>query len=437
MSAPAEGGAPPRTSRSARLSTLEIAALAVLALSLPVRISNAIILPVLRDYDGVGHALNIVSLYDGSLPEPTSWGGFHAPLYHAVCALLWRLSPASIPAHVLFRGVSLAATGAALFAVHRILRAHCGRSAALVSVTVSACSPLLLVASTMLGNETTCMLFVTLALVAVSRPERAPTLRHGIEAGLAVGLAALSKATGLLATPVVLLFLLPGRPRRPARFVPAFAALAAAGVVALPYYGVRLSSGAASPLAVVSGAALSPDAADEMAAQPPGERFLSDYLRIPRATFRNPTVDDPDLVRNVPGLLYATVWGDAQAQYLPQHPPAGVLVGSFTTVYGLLPTAIALGGLVAVLRRPRRHAFALPGLTLLTVLGLAFVWYAWQVPRFSAVKGSYLLPALLPATTLLAVGLRGMPDRLRRPVEAILLLGALGTTAAFWLAVWR
>ena len=60
---------------------------------------------------------------------------------------------------------------------------------------------------------------------------------------------------------------------------------------------------------------------------------------------------------------------------------------------------------------------------------------AWTVPHYSAVKASYLLPAILPAALLLASGMEGLP-RGRLAARAALLVLAAGYTALTWYGWW-
>ncbi len=426
--AQADGSA---TDGSTRTSLVARVAFAVVALSIAGRAVGIAKLPALSDYDGAGHALNVAALYDGRLPEPSSWSGFHPPLFHAVGALALRIAPEAVPAHVVLRVLSLAAALGTVLLTWRFLRARCGRDAAAVATAVAACSPVFFVASSMLGNETTCTFFVTAALAALARPASGAAAP-----ALLAGLAALSKATGLLVVPVVALAQAL-RPGRPAQRIGALA-LACAIPLALvgPFYAsVALRTGV-SPLAVVSGGALSPDAAEEMSHQPPGYRRLAHYTDVPATAVLHPTTRDPALLRSVTALLYASAWADPHGQFLPVSDATISRAGAPSALAGLVPTLLAISGIGAILLAPRRYAFALPGTLFLGVLLAAFVQYTWSVPTASAVKASYLLPAFLPAATALAVGTDRLIPVARRIAQWLLLATAAVTTAAFSLAWW-
>jgi hypothetical protein len=75
-------------------------------------------------------------------------------------------------------------------------------------------------------------------------------------------------------------------------------------------------------------------------------------------------------------------------------------------------------------------------MTLAATLSLAFLRYTWLLPHISAVKASYLLPALLPASIALAVGTEAFYGTARAAIRLILLAGALATSVALWLGWW-
>ena len=60
----------------------------------------------------------------------------------------------------------------------------------------------------------------------------------------------------------------------------------------------------------------------------------------------------------------------------------------------------------------------------------------WVVPRYSAVKASYLLPALLPFALALAVGVSSTRGVLRGFVRVFLLLFSAFATVVTWYGWW-
>ena len=161
----------------------------------------------------------------------------------------------------------------------------------------------------------------------------------------------------------------------------------------------------------------------------PDERALADYLRVPLATFRDPQLLNPDLLRSVWGSTYVTVWFDGHRYFLPREGRAVSALGGVTLLLALLPTAAFAAGLARGAGRLRRGQGAadLP-LLLLTALTLAgYAFYTWRNPWFAVVKGTSLLGLSLPfafyASETLAGWLRGRYRRLAvgRPARARLL----------------
>jgi hypothetical protein len=135
----------------------------------------------------------------------------------------------------------------------------------------------------------------------------------------------------------------------------------------------------------------------------------------------------------VPGLLYASTWADAHERFLPAWNPRVLAAESLLAMAGLLPTGIALLGVIGVLRRPRAHAWLVASLALAGALLVALLRYSWILPAYSSVKASYLLSAGLPAAALLAVGLGGRSAAWRGVLRGALLAFALLAIGVTWI----
>jgi len=411
------------------------AAGALVALASVARVHNAFAYPPLQDFDGPGHALNVFALYQGTLPSRQLWSGFHPPLYYAVGAALWRVLPEAVPVHAALRLLSAAAGFGALAIAWRALRRFVPRADAAVALALVASAPVFAIATSMLGNETACAFFTTAALARLVEIPARP-LRHAAASSLLASLAALCKSTGLVAVAVVAAtypWRLRGSARAAARAL--LAASAAPLVLLAPYYG-RLIAEGGSPIAAVRGGELRDGLGSEMAAQLPGERHLSDYVAFPPAALLAPFKEAPGLVRSVPGLLYASTWADGHGQFLPSARRPVQAAAAGTALLGLLPTALAALGALRI----ARHRSAYPGVGPLfafaLLLAAAFAAQTWAVPVYSAVKASYLLPALLPVALALAARLSAARGRARSGLRAALL--AIGAFATFvtWYGWW-
>jgi hypothetical protein len=413
-----------------------VAAGVVATAGVAARIHNAFAYPPLQDFDAAGHALNAFSLYQGQLPDPHFWSGFHPPLYYAIAGLLWHALPESIPVHTSLRLLSAAAGFGAVAIVWATLRRCVSAVDAAVVTALVACVPVMSIATSMLGNETSCALFTTGALarlIAIPDEPRAVT-RHAIFTVLIASLAAMSKSTGLIALGVVgLTYLLRLRAAGTGTLARAALSMAAVATILLtPHYG-RLLIAFRSPLAVISGGQLSDAAGNEMSTQPPGERHLVDYVSFPAVALFAPFKDAAGMTRSVPGLLYASTWADGHGQFLPGNVQAVVTAASLGAIFGLFPTVLGLAGLAKILRSPRLRARVSPLLCFSALMFGAFLGQTWAVPHYSAVKASYLLSALLPASIALAVGVDAIRASRRAIARgAVLAIAAYATFVTWW-----
>ena len=166
---------------------------------------------------------------------------------------------------------------------------------------------------------------------------------------------------------------------------------------------------------------------------PPGERALGDYLSIPLATWTDPQLLHPDLLRSVWGSTFASLWFDGHGFFLPSDDPGARRLGTVPLLLALLPTAAfaigALGGARRVLRGD--GAVDVP-LLLISALSLAgYAVYTWQNPWYVVLKGTSLLGLCLPYAYYSSETLSRWTER-RGPIAwAVWLgLGALAVSVA-------
>jgi hypothetical protein len=172
---------------------------------------------------------------------------------------------------------------------------------------------------------------------------------------------------------------------------------------------------------------------------PPGERGLLDYVRLPLATFTDPQLIHPDLLRSVWGSTYATLWFDGHRHFLPSSPGAST-AGRVLLVLALVPTAAFFVGAARGCARWWRAPDAVDGvlLALLGLTTLGYVAFTWSNPWFATIKGSYLLGAVAPfayyASESLDRWLSGEAVRRRVVGTALALLG-VGVAITFTIGV--
>ena len=394
----------------------------------------------LQGFDGSGHALHMLAWYEGRLPDPRSWSGFHPPLYYLLGAGLWHLLPEAVLAHVGIRWLSVASGAAAIGVVWRTLRCSLPLVDATVVAVLAWCIPFVVVATSTIGNGTLCTLIVTLLMVRMMRlPEEDARLpRHALGTGALAGLALLTKSTGVVALGAAGLTYLLRLRNTPVRALQVGAITAGVALVmAAPHYARLISFAGGSPLSAFSAAAVSPEVMEVMEAQPPGVRTLADYVSFPSATLLHPTYDAPGIVSSIPGLLYTSIWADGHGGFLPIGEFPQVLRARVSmSLAGLLPTALLLVGTFRVARRFGAHAAWLCPLLMLGALSVAFLSYSWRYPTYSAIKASYMLPALLPLAFLTAEGLVAAAPPLRALLRGALLAIAAGFTVLTWWGWW-
>jgi hypothetical protein len=395
-----------------------------LAVSVGVRLWNALEGPLMWGYDAWGHVAYVLflDLYRG-LPWPDQgWSYFHPPLHYA---LGWVLAQAR-SSEVLMRGLSLlgsaASLGTAALAAWLARRATPERPAlALLAFVAVACLPVHYFMSPMPGNQlTACFLTAaTLAAFVANESRARPTLGGAAGVGVLAGLALLTRFSGLLALCVVtgcvlLRALLRGAWREAPGRAGARAVLTAALALGLaaPYYARNVAE-FGTPFQLSRDFAL---VTSVEADQPPGVRTASHYWSFPLAAFSDPNPLAPHLIRSVWASVYLNVWADTYRESDVSRALEAESVKRRSTtlmaLLGLLPTAVfALGCALAArdVVRGRRRPVYVPLLVQTAASLAAFVLFTWRVPIWSALKASYLFGLSLPFGVFLA---RGVEARL-------------------------
>jgi hypothetical protein len=389
---------------------------AVLALAaLAMRIHNALHYPPDWGFDARFSWQYIVSLtHSWALPPPAAgWSTSDPPLFYYVSAAVMRglaalgardLVVYALPLLSLLEG--LAVVGLAVLLARRDSPADPLRVA--LAGLLLLFLPAHVHMSAMVNEEMLAALLTACAVFGLAGRERGG-LARAAAIGLASGLALLTKLTGAVAAATAALtYASDGwRPDRRARAAACAALVCAVALLAGGWFPARsvFATGSAQPVGLPAHVG--------MLTLPPGERSLGDYLRVPLATFRDPQLLNPDLLRSVWGSTYVTVWFDGHRYFLPRESQAVSALGSVTLLLALIPTAAFAAGLargVARLRRGGSQAdLPLLLLTALTLAGYAF--YTWRNPWFAVVKGTSLLGLCLPfsfyASEVLSGWLRG------------------------------
>ncbi len=378
------------------------------ATALAIRLHNALTYPADWGFDASFNWRYIYRLSrDWALPDPAAgWSTGDPPLYYAVGAALFSglealgardLAVVMIPLLSTAAGLVVAALAFAL--VCRSAPEEPGR--AWLAGGLLLFLPAHIQMSAMVNEE---MLAAGLGSVAIfilarERLVRAPAAGPGslgtaAAAGAAAGGALLTKLSGavVVATAAATCAadaLRPGARRAATARVAVLlaAALATGGWF---YVRSRVLYGWFQPFGL--------PAHERMFGMPPGARDWLDYLRVPAATFLDPQLLEPSLLRSVWGSTYVTIWFDGHRFFLPAESEAVRRLGTATLLLALLPSAAFGIGLARGARRSLRD----PGgadLPLVLASGLTLAGYAlytWHNPWFVVVKGTSLLGLSLP-----------------------------------------
>jgi 4-amino-4-deoxy-L-arabinose transferase-like glycosyltransferase len=391
---------------SATAARLSITTVALVAIAIAMRVSNAIQYPLLHGFDEVGNWRFIQLLeHSFALPDPESdWSTAHPPFFYAAAAALCRLLPeASVEAQIVAVRLGVSAVGLGLaLAVALFVRRAAPQDPrrALLAAALVLFLPAHITMSAMAHEELLAALFTSLAVIGIADSlSREPggdwrEFGAGARIGLIAGLAWITKLSGgLVAIVAVVAFGVEGWRRRQWR--KALLRITAVVVLALVaggwYYGRNwMRYGYFYPHALPIHA--------EVIDLPPGERSASDYLNLPLATWLAPRVPSLKLMHSVWGSTYASTWFDAHHFFLPARNPAADRAGTFILLLAVLPTVAFGVGAVRGLGRCLRgeNGSDLPLLLLMLVTLSGYVLFTWRNPYFVTAKGYYLLGLCVP-----------------------------------------
>jgi len=402
-----------------------------IAAAVGVRGWNALTGPLLWGYDAWGHVAYVLflDLYRGVPWADQGWSYFHPPLHYALGWLFAQARSGEFLARGLMLLSSLGSLATAVVAAAVVRRTSSdvptlAPALALLGFAAVALLPVHLVLSAMPTNELTFTFFSAAAIAAFIANERRtePTLVGDASVGVLLGLSFLSKFSGLIpfvsviAALVVRPFLQP-----PPRFARVFVRVALlVGItlaVSAPYYARNLQA-FGTPFQKSSSFSL---VKDLEAQQPPGVRGWRDYVSIPPRMFVDPDPLGPQLLRSIWGSMYISIWADtyreSDAVLTPEQKRRERRPMAWMVTLGIVPTLLAcFGGALAVrdVFGGRRREVYVVVLLLTGATFAAFLLYAWIVPRWPAVRSSYLLTLSLPYALFLA---RAVEFLATRPVR--------------------
>jgi 4-amino-4-deoxy-L-arabinose transferase-like glycosyltransferase len=381
-----------------------IAAFVALGVAVAMRVHNAIHYTLLWGFDAKFNWRYIQRLtLSWELPPPDAdWSTAHPPFFYYASAGICRLIEDTtsdfkiVALRLLVSAAGLAIAGLAVALVRRIDPDNPER-AALAGILVLFL-PVHVYMSAMVTEEIVASMLMSVVLLGaafhLAGPRDGISWKHVTWMGVVGGLALLTKLTGVLALAAVAgAYLIDAWRRGTLRQTlgPVASMLLIGAVVGGWFYARNL----------IEYGYLYPHGLEThkiMFTMPPGERWLSDYLRLPLAIWTDPQAVNPDLLRSIWGSTYVSLWFDGHRVFLPRNTPAVTHVGTVILTLALIPTsAFGLGILRGGVRAWRTREGVDSVLLLLVGLTLAgYVAFTWKNPWFVTSKGSFLLCLSVP-----------------------------------------
>ncbi len=393
---------------------------------------NAWTVPFGSGYDEIGHAAYIRNIaFAHAIPAPLSgWTTFHPPLYYLLSAITWnileRFSPAVVIAGIrMISSLAIILAGVVTFRLLRQLTYS--NSVVLTSVALLLSLPASVMAASWLGNEAFTALTSSIACAAaVWTSRKQGDARLAFAAGIFSGLAFASKYTGLVALTGVLAAQYDLSARR-LHLRNCILALAGFALLAGPVLFRNIqATGTVLPMT----RSLAPIQKTEAVTQV--DRSVRDYLLFSIKCLTEPRIYDYEHkmynrhMNNVWGLTYAGLWFDPFRARLPAHANFGLL--NLLPWLGLFPTLIMLFGQFDAAKDFFTSRLSQEWLPLLATAFfglLMYVYWTWHAATLVAVKGSYLLPLMVPAACFFARGLQKTSGRIRWPLIVLCITAVL------------
>ncbi len=402
----------------------------LVALAILMRLNNGLRFPALNGYDSFGHFTYVwYLLKTGSIPAADQgWSFFHPPLYYALAAALWMPLRGADPKQVLKLisvVFSLVGVASAVFS-YQVARKYFDRDrlAHLLAPLYVLFLPVCLYTAPMLGNEGLNAVLCSAALYRLIGTLEEPHPAGTLWLGVLIGLALLTKftAAAMLGTAILSLLAWTIHTRRWRVGVAHLALLLAATMLLCGWFYARNLARFGNPLAMSRGFFVVEHVEN---AFPKGARDWPAYISFDPQIFADVTYQEPPLIDSVWSGAFAGTWFEvvgtsvfAKAADNPDVRRAGRLLLALGTV----PSLIVLIGIGTALTRLVRYGWSpviVPVLLLFLLVVAQFVIHTHRVPVFTAVKASYMLPAIVPFSFWFALGIDAL-RRWRRARNAVL-----------------
>lgn len=429
--------------------------LAMTVVAVAVRLHNVWTESVLGGYDAFAHFSYIWFLADtGRVPlADTGWEFFQPPLYYALMAIPWTAMDGVDGVTRLRAGTTLVAllglipVAVAVTVVRRRLPDE--RVVQLTTAGLMLFLPMHIYSAGFVGNEALNAVLGAVAFAVLLRTLEHPSHRNAAALGLVLGLAMLTKFTGVVAVATGLgTVALKGVRQRNVRGAARLLAVASAVLLAVcGWYYARNILLYGTPFRL-SRDQLFLSRVENSQLQ--GERNFLEYVLFdpgilyrpqwPRGLSLNsprpPGTGYSALRESIPTGLYANAWFDGYGGVA--LPPvtgneASRRAGQLLLTLATIPTAVTLLGLALALRNLRRRGW--DDMTVATLVALAaieavLIHGTRSVPTQAAVKATYLMPISVAFAFLFALGLEHLGRRAPRMRNAVVAACAVLMTAS-------
>ena len=438
-------------------TTFWLIAAAMFAIGTAVRVNNALVFSPVRSYDGYAHFSYIWFMAEHwRVPLSTAgWEFFQPPLYYAFMAWVWNVLAPVDPIlrlrlgtlAIALLGLSNAVISAAM--VRRYLPGN--RLAALLAAGLMLFLPVHLYSAGFLGNEYLSAIFCSISLLALLWLLRKPTATRAIVLGLCLGLAMLSKFTGVVVVAGAFATI-GGRALVRDRWQNGLRIGVIAGVAMLSvcgWYYARNVYLYGTPFKMSRETFLL-QRYEHLQAK--GRRGILEYVLFDPVILRRPQwprgaplnqEHPPDYQysaarESVLTGLYANAWFDGYGGWVLPSVTQNEAVrrsGQALLTLGLVPSILVLAGLARAMRRLWRYGWDDTLVAMLTTFGAmvaVLVQGTHSVPTHAAVKATYLLPVSVIFGFWFAFGADWLrirhPRLLKGAVAACVLLAAISST---------
>ena len=406
--------APARASNPPRRWPIVLPLVLVAILWVVLFVHNTRLVPRSLGFDAGEHLDYIAYLQQHrELPSPDKgWEMFQPPLYYAISAtalssfgLTTSDDAAAIVLRLLTLGFGLAQLTLVFLSLRLLFPGQAGRP--LVGLLLAAFLPMQLYLSHYVTNETLGATLVSATLylsLRLLRAEKAGVMGYA-GLGLCLGMALLTKVTGVLLIPFLLIAMAvrrraPGSAPFTRWYFPGV--MLAVGLAVCGWYYLWIWLHFGKPLVgnwdLITGFRWWQDS---------GYHTAADFTRFGRSLVQPPF----SVFAGFADGIYSTLWGDGLcggATAWVFRPPWNYDLMCAGYLLAILPTVLVLTGVAAAvgrfLRQPTANWFVLLGFSA-TVLG-ALIFMNLKVPSYAQAKAFYGLCALMPLCAFGAVGWR-------------------------------